>query len=222
MNRNNHLLNNISDYKSRETSMLIRHAPRHSIPPGTIYHHDITLTSSGRMMAYEFGKELPNDIPVRLFYSPIARCKETAECISKGVISNGGTAVLVGERDFLDTHAIVNLNKMVGMMEKIGGLEFIQKWLDGEIERTVMKDPHQVVVKILEGIVSSKKDKKYNYNTLDIHVTHDLNIISVREILLGARLEETGWANYLDGIVFIHFPNSIIVAWESVTRTINI
>ena len=218
---NNHLLRNVRAYRSEEISMLIRHATRHSIPEGVIEHHDISLTPRGRMTAYEFGQGLPNNIPVRLLYSPVPRCKETAECIREGAISNDGLAVLMGERDFLDTHAIVNLKKMVEMMGKIGGLEFVRKWLDGEIDRMVMNDPHQVVQRTVEGIIASKRDRSYQ-QTIDIHVTHDLNVLSVREILLGMRLEESIWPEYLDGITFVHYPSSIAVIWEEATRTIRI
>ena len=114
------------------------------------------------------------------------------------------------------------LSKTVRMMEEIGGLEFVRKWLDGEINRAVMNDPHQVVQRIVEGMIASKRDKPHDQQTIDIHVTHDLNILSAREILLGVRLEEAGWAKYLDGVVFVHHPDSIVVTLEGATRTIKI
>lgn len=220
--RNNHLLKSLEEHGAEDISMLIRHAPRHRIPEGVIEHHDIPLTSRGRVMAYEFGEKLPDDVPVRLFYSPIPRCKETAECMREGVISNSGSAVLMGERDFLDTHAIVDLGRMVRMMEETGGLEFIRKWLDGEIERAIMNEPHQVVSRIAEGVIASKREKENNRRTIDIHVTHDVNIVSAREILLGVRLENAGWPDYLDGFLFVHYPDSIAVKWQSCSKTIRI
>jgi hypothetical protein len=37
---------------------------------------------------------------------------------------------------------------------------------------------------------------------LDLHVSHDWNIIVLRELVCGVRHEDAGWLDFLDGVVF--------------------
>ena len=205
-----------------ELSILLRHAHRPNIPNGVIEHHGVPLSQKGRKMAYAFGGDLPNHTPIRLFYSPIPRCKETAECIKNGVNSNAGSAVLVGERDFLGTHYEIDLRKIIDMMERVGSLTFLRKWFNRELNGNIIADPYKVVSRILTGLVISKKEKNANQRTVDFHITHDLNILAVRELLLDAKLEDVGWPDYLDGIVLTHSANKISLRWRNIKNTIEL
>jgi hypothetical protein len=220
LNRKNQLLDHVLNNKSDDLSLLIRHAPRYAIPSGRIGHHDIPLTEKGRQMAHEFGQALPIDAMVRLFHSPIPRCEETAVYIRRGVISNEGLVILMGKRDFLDTIGIVDLKRMVTILEQHGRYHLVRQWLDGKIENTIMRNPHHVVQRTLKEIIASKRDKSPLQKTIDIHITHDLNVLAAREILLGVKLENGEWSKYLDGLVFLHNPQTIMVMWEAYKQKI--
>ena len=220
MIRNDHLFNHIRNHKLEDLSLLIRHAPRHAIPSGRIGHHDIPLTETGRQMAYLFGQTLPIDATVRLFHSPIPRCEETAEYIQRGLISNEGSVIQMGQRDFLDTIGIVDLKQMVMILEQHGRHYLVRQWLDGKLDNTIMRNPHRIVERTLQEIIASKREKLSPQRTLDVYITHDLNILAAREIVLGVKLENGGWSKYLDGLVLLHHPKSIIVMWEAYVQEI--
>jgi hypothetical protein len=220
LNSKNQLLDHVLNNKSDDLSLLIRHASRQAIPSGRIGHHDVPLTDTGRQMAHELGQALPSDATVRLFHSPIPRCEETAEYIRRGVISNEGSVILMGKRDFLDTIGIVDLKQMVMILERHGRHHLVRQWLDGKLENTIMRNPHHIVQRTLQEIIASKRDKSPLQKTIDIHITHDLNILAAREILLGVKLENGGWSKYLDGLIFLHNPHTIMVMWEAYKQKI--
>jgi hypothetical protein len=111
---------------------------------------------------------------------------------------------------------------MVSEMEKIGGMKFVRKWLDGDVENPIMTDPRKVAARTVKGIIDSKKRKTSGQNTIDIHVTHDLNVLSVKEILLGIRVEDVGWPNYLGGILFIHCSDRMGLICEHSSKKVRI
>lgn len=125
-----------------------------------------------------------------------------------------------GKRVFLDTIGIVDLKQMVMILEHHGRHHLVRQWLDGKIENTIMRNPHYIVQRTLQEIIASKRDKSPFQKTIDIYITHDLNILAAREILLGVKLENGGWSRYLDGLVIVHHPQSIIVMWEAYTKKI--
>ena len=128
----------------------------------------------------------------------------------------------MGERDFLDTHYEINLQKIIDMMERVGSAPFLRKWLDRELSRNIIADPYTVVGRILTGLVISKDAKTANQPTVDLHITHDLNILAVRELLLDAKLADVGWPDYLDGIILTHSANNISLRWRTLQNTIEL
>ena len=69
--------------------MFLRHSHRESI--GNLEEMaNLGLTEEGKEVAKIFGSKLPAKKTLDLYYSAIARCKETAECILEGYKQLGG------------------------------------------------------------------------------------------------------------------------------------
>ena len=170
-------------------------------------------------MAYEFGRQLRRDKLVRSFYSPVPRCKETAECIRKGAISGGGSAVLMGERDFLGTQFITNPKDMLKMIEELGVSNFARRWLGSELDVEIIDDPYEVASKIINGLITSMQEKNDTQDKVNIHITHDWNMLPVRDIFLNVKHEEMGWPGYLDGIILARDDCKITLRWRDITKT---
>ena len=67
----------------RAVAAMMRHAARHPIADPKLPHL-AELTSEGCSAAEEFGARLGGFARLRLFHSPVNRCKQTAECIAQG------------------------------------------------------------------------------------------------------------------------------------------
>lgn len=217
--KDNPLLKWIKENRPNRISVLLRHAPR-GRPSKRGDYHNIPLTPEGRRRAFEFGKQLPRDKLVRFFHSSVPRCKETAECIRKGVISNGGSALLMGERDFL-AGIIINPKDVINKIENMGASNFARKWLNRELDKKIMDDPYKVASKIVNGLIISMQEKNDIQHKIDIHVTHDWNILPVRDLLLNVKHEEKGWPQYLDGVIVTRDVNKITLRWRDVAKTVD-
>ena len=76
--------------------LMLRHSQRYE-PKLTDVNQIMELTSQGRSIARLFGTKLPKNRKIRLFHSPVNRCKETAEQIHAGFREIGGEGIFKGE-----------------------------------------------------------------------------------------------------------------------------
>ena len=51
-------------------------------------------------------------------------------------------------------------------------------------------------------------------DTLLVLVTHDWNVMLVREAILGLTHEEVGWLDYLDGLLITRVDDAVEVDWH--------
>ncbi len=68
---------------NEKISLLIRHSDRDDIPQGS-FGNEILLNEKGRQNAQSFGENLSGRKINRIFTSPVGRCIQTAEFITKG------------------------------------------------------------------------------------------------------------------------------------------
>jgi broad specificity phosphatase PhoE len=81
--------------------MIIRHSERANIEkPSEV--RAAGLTETGREAARVFGQLLPENRRIRLYHSPVSRCRETAECILEGAVESGKEAELLGGLGILE------------------------------------------------------------------------------------------------------------------------
>ena len=217
----NQLLEWIKKIGLNEIVVLLRHPPRGEPKERGKGYVSIPLTPEGERMAFELGRELPKEALVRVFHSPVPRCKETAQFMLEGIVSRGGSAVLMGERDFLGPQFITGPKDMGAMIEKIGGSNFAREWLNRKLDRKVMDDPYKVASNVINGLVVSMQEKNDSQHRIDIHVTHDWNMLSVKDILLNVKHEERGWPDYLDGVILTRDAGEITLRWRELTKTLD-
>jgi hypothetical protein len=207
----------IKENSPSKVSLLIRHSNRHPIPKGVIEHRDVPLTTEGRKLAFQFGKKLPKSYSIRLYYSPIPRCRETAEYLMKGIHNNSGSAKMMGEKDFLYIN-LIDQREIVRILEEIGHHSFGYCWLKGKLDQEIIEPPKLVSLKIIEGIFTLMKNGIHN--SMDIHVTHDLNILSVRDVISPIQNENFDWPEYLDGIIVTQNEDNVMLIWREISKTI--
>lgn len=178
----------------------LRHAERHPIT-NVDDPTKAELTPQGVTMAETFGTQIEGFDCVRLFHSPVKRCQQTAEAIARGVASRGGVAELIGPENALGIDYIVDL-KEAGRLTVLHGDHFVRLWVSGQIPPTVIHAAERLAARKVEHLARRLEEPCARGRRLDLHVSHDWNIIILRELLVGVRHEDVGWLDFLDGVAF--------------------
>ncbi|HLP26903.1 MAG TPA: histidine phosphatase family protein [Acidobacteriota bacterium] len=177
---------------------VMRHAARH--PIADPQRPEIAeLTADGCAAAVDFGRQLGSFSRVRLFHSPVKRCQQTAECIAEGLAAIGGRAELIGPHPALGIDYIRDLAE-AGRLTVQHGDHFVRLWFENRVPPSVI-DPAPALAALKLDFVRTQLAAA-EPGTLDLHVSHDWNIIILREHLCGVRHEDAGWLTFLDGVTF--------------------
>jgi broad specificity phosphatase PhoE len=191
----------------------LRHAERHPIA-------DVNdpakaeLTQRGWQAAEAFGAAIQGFAQVRLFHSPVKRCRQTAEAIAAGVTKRGGTVDLVGPENALGIDYILDL-KEAGRLTLLHGDHFVRLWFAGEIAPPVIETAEKIAAYKLEHLTQRLQEPCAHGRRLDLHVSHDWNILVLRERLVGVRHEDAGWLNFLDGVAFAPVPGGLRTVYRN-------
>lgn len=180
---------------------VMRHTARHPIAnPETPTLAEIT--PEGAEAAEEFGACLTGFDRLRLFHSPVKRCGQTAACIAEGATGAGLKVELVGPREEIGVDFIVDQPE-AGRLTLLHGDHFVRLWMEGKIPTKVVRPAREVALRHAAFAATRLRDPlSDDGRRLDLHISHDWNIIVLREILLGVRHEDTGWLTFLDGVTF--------------------
>lgn len=178
-------------------AIIIRHAERHPIEKMADALVP-TLTSKGRSDSVTLGRSLAPQGPYAIFHSPVPRCRETAECISEGMAGGGTAATLAGPLlDLGGPYITGNWDGIVAAIEQLGHSLFIRRWFDNELPAGLIM-PLPQAARVQAGILAGQlRDAVTSF----INITHDWNIMILREYYFHLRHEEIGDPGFLDGLL---------------------
>jgi len=125
----------------------------------------------------------------------------------------------MGEKDFLLIN-LVDQREMVRILDDIGHQKFGYRWLKGKLDERIIDNPERVASKIIKGVLTLMENEVQQ--KMDIHITHDLNIISVREFISPVPDDNFDWPSYLDGIIFTHNKEEVTLMQGPFSKTIKI
>lgn len=180
---------------------VMRHAARHPIAnPAEPALAEIT--PAGAKAAEGFGARLAGFDRVRLFHSPVKRCAQTAECIARGAAQAGLAAEVAGPQAALGIDYILDLAE-AGRLTAQHGDHFVRLWFTAQVPATVIRPPRGIAASMLELVAARLREPAAGGRRLDLHVSHDWNVIILREHLLGVTHEDAGWLTFLDGVAFV-------------------
>ena len=180
----------------------MRHSARHldiNVPDS-----EQGLTEAGKQAAYDFGRALGAQNPIRFFSSPATRCVETALLIEKGCLSRGQETQTNRVKDYLFGGSFVKDGPKVGQMvlKIIDAGEypntFIRNWFDGKISTDIMAEASQSASSLLKALLDLLQETTTSGN---ICISHDWHLYLLKEYYLGLRVEETGPIAYLEGVI---------------------
>ena len=188
--------------------LVLRHAARYPIRSLT----DIVtarLTEDGHQDAFQLGRRLGEQWRVLVFHSPVIRCAETAEGIVAGCQDVGQQAQLGGAIDELGGFYLRDPMMLVKLSATRNG--FLRAWFDGEYPEKSIIPRDETAKRELAAIVKAWDET--DSDVLRIFVTHDFNVLALREQYLNLRFEDVDWVEYLEGIVVSHGDNEILLRW---------
>ena len=186
---------------SGKVAVIIRHAERDPIDVMT-RALEARLTPAGKSDAFQLGQSLARYNPINIYHSPVPRCIQTAECIFEGIRSCNEPATIVGYLLELGGPYITSTwDAVVNSIEQFGHSMFIRKWFDNELPSNLimpLPEAAQIQLNILANQLRSGISSSIN-------ITHDWNIMILREYYFNLRHEDIGDPDYLDGVfAYLH------------------
>lgn len=202
--------------KGVPTAVILRHAARYPILD--LARPELAeITPEGAEAAQAWGQKIDGFAQLRLFHSPVKRCRQTAECIADGAVRAGLRVVHSGPESALGVTYIRDLAE-AGRLSQVHGEHFVRMWLRGEVSPSVIMETKQVARTKIDCLMHRLDEPGRADNCLDVHVSHDWNIMVLREHMLGLRHEETGWLGYLDGLCMALDEGALAVAYRAHRR----
>jgi hypothetical protein len=177
-------------------AIILRHAERHPIINYTDAF-DLCLTEKGKTEAYEFGQLFKKFDSVKLYHSPVLRCRQTAEGIVAGILSINKKASIVGYLlDLGGPYVTSPWEGITAMVERMGQSAFVRKWFNNEFAPDYIMPLNLAAKSQLQILIK----QLHPDNSSTINVTHDWNIMLLREYYFNLRHEDIGEPDYLDGL----------------------
>ncbi len=192
------LVNSALDEGAEHIVLLMRHSAREFEPN----RHDLAnpLTEEGRTLSTRLGELLPKSLLLRGYASPAERCVDTANLILSGHQNKGGETTRTRPVEALGVFYILDQMRMFRFMESAGGLApMLKAWFEKEIPQHVMI-PGETAARLVFDFAADKLQQPLNSPQLDILVSHDMTIYTVRDQLLGQATSDFP-VEFLDGLI---------------------
>jgi MoaA/NifB/PqqE/SkfB family radical SAM enzyme len=197
----------------------IRHSERDKAPsPANVDIDDVPLTKRGMELARRFGRNLQGYAQVSVSHTSISRSIQTAEEIHAGLMESHPESkpVLKGRDPVFSViyRGTINKNLRDAYRAGLRGQAFTQMWLNGEVNRTIMRPAKETIERFLADIETRIRNAPPR--SLHIHIGHDREIEVVRTFLLGGRPGDFPMMGFLDGLVFYaQKDSSTRVRWRN-------
>ena len=166
----------VNDQAGNSVMLMIRHSHR-LVNRGFQASMTAELTPIGHDTSVEFGRRLPADRPVSIFYSPHIRTEQTAEGIAEGLSDGGGNLVLMKELGIL-LSANADPMKYAAIAGEIGWARTYQLWSKDTIPEDTIEKMDAYTQRLLPYTL--EKLAEDNDDSLYIHVTHDMVVAACR------------------------------------------
>lgn len=197
----------------RPAALFVRHAERE--PVLDLRNHEAArLTPKGHEQAREAGALLAKASSyVRVHHSPVERCGETARGLVDGVIAAGARAELICEVPALASPFVLDRNRLDDIFVSSTSFHgFLRDWFDGKFPSDILMPRGPAALSQVKAVLEHLTHPE----ALHVFVSHDWNILLVREEMVGHRIED-GWPHYLDGFALTVDGDELVIQTESRT-----
>lgn len=180
---------------NEKISLLLRHADRDNIPQGS-FGNEVLLNEKGKQNAQSFGEQLIERKISRIFTSPVGRCVQTAEFITKGY----GSSIEIIETTALGAPGLHIKD------ENIAGEFYLQYGFDEMYKRFMKGEEIPGMANVDElnyGITNFIKQNSIE-NETTVFITHDMLIAFYHFSINKKVYSKDNWINYMTGLTFIN------------------
>ena len=196
-----------------DASLVIRHAEREDIPAGT-FGHDVNLTAGGTQAAEQLGAALSQYRALTVVSSPVPRCVQTAQAMLRGA---GSAAQVATDRRLGNPGAFIVDSEAAGpLFLELPIPEIARRQLQDAIPLSGMR-PTPEGVEILQELATSPLGDN---GRLHVFVTHDIILSVFVASIFHSSLEETGWLDFLEGLLLWRFDRELYASWQGREQTI--
>ncbi len=178
---------------NEKISLLLRHSDRDEIPKDS-FGHEVLLNEKGKGNALRFGESLANLRVNKIYTSPIERCVQTAELITKGF----NKSVEIIETKALGAPGL-HIND-----ENIAGNFFLEHGFDELHNRFMLGKniPGMPDAKELNQRMTTFLKDKTVRNGRTLFITHDMLIVFYHYSINKKVYTKDNWVNYMTGLTF--------------------
>jgi broad specificity phosphatase PhoE len=196
---------NAPEGSERGHVLVLRHSIRESITATDMEGGLATpLTPEGRALASAFGRRLDPGRPLRLFHSPVPRCRDTASRVAEAFAASGGVARIEGDRPSLGAPYLRDVHRSMELFTDQGIRGFVDPWARGTLDPAIAQPPAEAGRILLAELLDLRNGVRPE--TLDLHVTHDLSVMTLLAPFLDVSRPDLPWPDYLDGVVLHLHP----------------
>ena len=192
--------------------LVIRHAERKEIPPGT-FGRDVRLTAQGFRAAEQLGRALSERRTVTAVSSPVPRCVQTAQQLLHGA---GSSSEVVTDRRLGDPGAfIVDPEIASPLFLELPIREIARRQLQDDGPLPGMRPTTDGVAILLELVTGDLSENE----RLTVYVTHDVILGVLVGSILGLPLEAIGWPDFLEGLLLWRSGDDVNASWRRLVQS---
>ena len=196
-----------------DVSLILRHAEREDIPPGT-FGVNVPLTTSGVASAERLGATLSGIRPqAKAIASPVPRCESTARAILRG--GDWPEEVVQDWRLGEPGPFVVDEEISGALFLQIGIFEIVRRQLSHVEPPTGMRATSEGV-DLLLGLTAT--DLR-SCGRLSIYVTHDAILAALVAHLYRLPVDDIGWPGYLDGLLLWRCRDRLHFIWRGLEQS---
>jgi broad specificity phosphatase PhoE len=180
--------------------LVLRHSVREAITSAQLSAAMAApLTEEGRALARHLGGLLGPVRPLRLFWSPVPRCQETAALLGEGTGGRGGEVELAGAREYLGATYVLDPEGVTERFARLGQDGFVARWLGGRLPGLLQPMP-EAGRQLLAALMD---EHRASDGRLDVHVTHDLTLFTLLSVAFDVGAPGFRWPGYLEGALLL-------------------
>jgi len=197
--------------------LLVRHAERSEITDNRTQAFAM-LTEKGRTDSKIYGRVLGKKYgQLSIWHSPITRCRDTAECMVHGMVETNREVKTAGPLAWLGGD-FFNTDPCWINLEVAGGEDhFYHQWTTGCYSANRILSMKDAADYELEKAIAQMEKSD---SPVIIDVTHDWNILVLREAYLSLHYTEVGLPGFLDSLAILQQEGEIVLWSHGRSRVI--